>query len=234
MFAFTRRFKQLRKQVFRVAFSILPAGDRRLRGINLNRDIALLDSMVAVDIGCFEGEFTRTYLSNFSSVWCFEPLATPVVPAHCVVERMAVGSKNGFVSMEQTCGSGNHVLDERGGNIPITSLDEYFANVLDVDKWRINLLKVDVEGFELSVLNGARKLLKLKKIDAVYIEAGMNVRNGKHVYWQALSKHMENQGFLLFGIYEQVSQAPYFKLTGLRRADLLFIRADLCEGDWSY
>jgi FkbM family methyltransferase len=54
-------------------------------------------------------------------------------------------------------------------DVPITTLDLHCAGE-GMD--RIDFLKIDVEGFELSVLQGARRLLQTRRIDQILLEIG--------------------------------------------------------------
>jgi FkbM family methyltransferase len=61
-----------------------------------------------------------------------------------------------------------HAIDERGTEIQTTTLDDYVAAAgLD----RIDVLKLDVEGHELSVLRGAERALGAGRIRSVTLEA---------------------------------------------------------------
>ena len=51
--------------------------------------------------------------------------------------------------------------------VPVTTLD-LFANQIGVD--RIDVLKIDVEGFDFEVLKGAKQLLKEKRIKVIVVE----------------------------------------------------------------
>jgi FkbM family methyltransferase len=52
-----------------------------------------------------------------------------------------------------------------GITVPVATLDRLFADVIG----KINLLKVDVEGYELPVFRGATEILK--RVDCIYLES---------------------------------------------------------------
>jgi FkbM family methyltransferase len=54
-------------------------------------------------------------------------------------------------------------------NITLTTLDEY-CHASSID--RIDLLKIDVEGHDLAVLQGGRKMLEARKVGAIQFEFG--------------------------------------------------------------
>jgi FkbM family methyltransferase len=53
--------------------------------------------------------------------------------------------------------------------VPVTTLD---AHTSEQGLQRVNFLKIDVEGFELSVIRGARGLLSQKRVDLILLEIG--------------------------------------------------------------
>jgi FkbM family methyltransferase len=89
--------------------------------------------------------------------------------------HFAVGDREGVVRMSRGLGGCDHVLtaaEERtqhaGETRPMMTLD-YLAKLLGQD--RIDLLKIDVEGMEFSVLRGASGLLNEGRIGTIVLEA---------------------------------------------------------------
>jgi FkbM family methyltransferase len=66
----------------------------------------------------------------------------------------------------------------------------------------IDLLKIDVQGYEPRVLAGAEGLLRKKSILSVYIEAGFNPQDAETCYFPMLHEILISHGFLLSGFYE--------------------------------
>ncbi|NEN23424.1 FkbM family methyltransferase [Cryomorpha ignava] len=60
--------------------------------------------------------------------------------------------------------------------VTVETIDNYLSKN---DVKRINFLKIDVEGFEIPVLIGAKNTLSSDKIDFIYCEVGIN-KNDKH------------------------------------------------------
>ncbi len=92
----------------------------------------------------------------------------------------------------------------------------------------LSYLKIDTEGHDLKVLQGAAALLSRGDIDFVEVEAGMNPDNALHVPFEQLKAYVEQHGYRLFGIYEQRHDWP----TGrpiLRRSNAVFIAPGLAE-----
>ena len=80
--------------------------------------------------------------------------------------QTALGNNVGSTSFNcDKCDDRSRVVADGGVNVPITTLDEIAESVPDR---KINLLKIDVEGFELAVLRGARH--SLQRTEWLYIE----------------------------------------------------------------
>lgn len=67
----------------------------------------------------------------------------------------------------------------------------------------VDILKIDVEGFEPDVLKGAEELLSKQKIDVIYIEAGANPEGVQQSYHRVIDDLLKEKGYRLFRIYEQ-------------------------------
>ncbi len=107
--------------------------------------------------------------------------------------------------------------------VKVTTVDAFCGdNRLE----RIGFLKIDTEGGDLDVLRGAEGMLAAASIDFVEVEAGMNRDNHYHVPMFELVGFIEDRGYRLFGLYEQIPEWP----TGqpfLRRANLVFLSPGL-------
>lgn len=71
---------------------------------------------------------------------------------------------------------------------------------------RIDLLKIDTEGYDLEVLTGGRSLLEAERISFVQVEVGMTQENTKHVPLPEAQAWLARFGYVLFGIYEQTPE----------------------------
>ena len=82
------------------------------------------------------------------------------------VEPLALGDAPGTAKMARGCAtnSGGNQIAEKGEQVRVVTLDEYTS---EMD--RVNLIKVDVEGYELKVLEGAAGVLD-KHHPRLYIE----------------------------------------------------------------
>jgi FkbM family methyltransferase len=147
---------------------------------------------VLFDVGAFKGQYTRLlekYAPQQSRIYCFEPNIS-VFPElqenlrdleNCVPMDIAlsdhVGEREFFVRADREISghssfhgntlSGVHHIAGKRRTVTVTTLDQFCA---DHDITRIDFLKLDVEGHELQVLQGARQLLDTSSIHAIQFE----------------------------------------------------------------
>lgn len=86
----------------------------------------------------------------------------------------------------------------------------------------VSILKIDVEGFEMSVLAGAAKTFDEQAVDVIYIEAGYDPDNTQQCYYRKIEDYFNSKGYYLYKIYEQknnwMADSPF-----LRRVNLAFM-----------
>lgn len=86
----------------------------------------------------------------------------------------------------------------------------------------VSILKIDVEGFEMSVLAGAEKTFDEQAVDVIYIEAGYDPDNTQQCYYRKIEDYFNSKGYYLYKIYEQMynwmADSPF-----LRRVNLAFM-----------
>jgi FkbM family methyltransferase len=92
--------------------------------------------------------------------------------------NIGLGDKKGYLNFTQNVSQNNHVateIDSDTISIEINTLD----NILK-DKHPV-LLKIDVEGFEKAVIDGAKETLKKESVQVIIIELiGLGLRYGFH------------------------------------------------------
>ena len=143
-----------------------------------------------IDVGANFG-LVSVYLSQLSDrVIAFEPEPTnlyrlkKILEAnHCsniTVIPQAVSDKCGIICLFIADASSHHSLGlahsnqniNRKMDVETTTLDKFCA---DNNISKISVLKIDVEGFELEVVEGARNLLSNKLIDYLIFEISIGV-----------------------------------------------------------
>lgn len=155
-------------------------------------------------------------------------------PDWLVHERVAVGATTGQVEIQV---AGNSVSSsilpmlkrhtdacpESAGIgkelVPIVRLDDVADAYWNGDS--AALLKVDTQGFEWEVLEGA--LASLERIDAVQLELSLvPLYEGQHL-WRSLVDRMESLGFLLYFVYPAFSDN---KTGQMLQWDAMFVRKE--------
>lgn len=128
---------------------------------------------VAIDIGAHVGMWAMQMVKNFDHVHCFEPVASfreclmlNLPPqqgrgdyADWWLHPLALGSVPGHVAMHinDADTGGTHVATENGepvtgGDIEVRTLDSFHFDMVD-------FIKIDCEGYEHHVVDGARETL---------------------------------------------------------------------------
>ena len=174
-------------------------------------------SRISLDIGADLGEFTIAMLASSRSVIAFEPRPAQahdlaamfdVVGAAVRVEAVALSDKPGTTAMRvvetepgrSTIDAGNKLGDVSGGNI--RSIDVPVKRLDDLSLDNVGLIKIDVEGHEIAVLQGATQTL---------------ARNRPSIVVEAEERHHPNAIAEITGLLTGLGYAGYFDLDGARR-----------------
>lgn len=167
--------------------------------------------MIVIDVGAHIGYFTRLaakLAGRNGRVFAFEPdeenavlLAQNTRRYGTVrIEKSAVGEKNGRVPFYHVRGStGCHStiaqVDAEPSEVPVITLDSFLSSA---GAERIDIIKMDIEGGELSALRGMEKILYSKPQLIVEYNPAALVRGGNAP--EALFEHLALRGFTLHAI----------------------------------
>ena len=145
-----------------------------------------------IDVGAWCGTWTKAMETFATTVVAFEP--DPVhfhcleknCTTNCVPRNQAVGSSEGFIGLtDDDFTQAKRVAGD--GKIQMVTIDSLEYN--DVD-----LIKIDVEGYEMEVLKGAEATLENCK----YIMIELNNNSKKYGSSnRIIEKYIENKGFRL-------------------------------------
>ena len=170
-----------------------------------------------VDTGAFTGEVYQALVNsklNIREAHLFEP--NPVTYEKLIeninniknthIHNMAVGNSEGILKFKSNGSMTKVVSLETKESSDIFSIN---TNTLDnfaesLTEKHISLLKIDVEGFEKEVLEGARNILSNQQVDMVYVEAGMSKDNLQQCYYRDIDDILTAHGYRVFRIYEQM------------------------------
>jgi FkbM family methyltransferase len=202
---------------------------------DLRTQLAATPIATIFDVGANIGQSAQHYRDAFPAarLYCFEPVQATFDRLQSSVQgdkniqcfRLAFGREPGMGEIAVGQHSDQASLTARPADtthvesVTIETLDGFCARH-GVE--RIGLLKIDTEGGDLTVLEGAEKLLADQKIDVIEVEAGMSPRNTRHVPFEAFTAHLGARNYFLFGIYEQVLEWTT-REPNLRRVNPVFI-----------
>lgn len=144
-------------------FSAFRSSERQyFNALTLGRSVP--GAAVYVDCGAYTGDSFRTFIasSECSAAYLFEPdsenfrlLTRSVegvpVPVHCL--PLAVSNRHRLVGFSSGNGEASMVSDAGGDRAVAAPLDAILATV------HVDFLKIDVEGADLEVLQGASRLI---------------------------------------------------------------------------
>lgn len=117
----------------------------------------------------------------------------------------------------------NNEINAREEQITIDTIDLYCAanNISKID-----LLKIDTEGFELHVLKGAKQMMQQGKISFIYCETGFQKQNTRNTYFAELTEFLAAQDYYFYGLY-QIDQHDWIRGNGLGNA--LYIHKEVFQ-----
>lgn len=103
-------------------------------------------------------------------------------------------------------------------DIPLTTVDEFCKenNIHEID-----ILKIDVQGAELKVLEGSKNMLANKKIKLIYTESYFTQQYLNQPLFHEISMLLYENGFTLQDIYD-----PYYSKRHILWSDAIFILKD--------
>ncbi len=172
---------------------------------------------------------TTILLSNWvgagGKVVTFEPS-----PANCAIiekniqqnelrnvslERKAVGAEQGIITINDASNS-SVTLSGKGIEVELTSLDEY-------EHLNPTFLKIDVEGFEMKVLEGAKKILSTHPKMAIELHTDQLSHYGASV--QDLFRLIDFENYKVWIQWEDGQQPEEYDMTTpiKKRVHLFFI-----------
>lgn len=111
--------------------------------------------------------------------------------------------------------------------VSISTVDQFSA---DKDISQIDIMKIDVEGHELDVLAGAKRMLAASGIGIVKLECAVDPDSSFHTQFSDICEALHPHGYRLFAIYDQCEDfmTPIQRrIPKLTRFDCAFISPSL-------
>lgn len=201
-----------------------------------------------LDVGANIGQTARHLRENFATanIYSLEPIKatfdtmvrnTKDINVRCF--NLALGAQNETIEVTTQINNDNSVMNSllesnnihaseptKTEKVKVLTLAQ-FCSENKIDK--IDFLKIDTEGFDLEVLKGGKEMLENQSISFVMAEVSMNPTNTFHVDFVEVKSYMENLGYYIFGIYEQVHEWKT-KTPILRRSNVLFVSRKMAFG----
>jgi FkbM family methyltransferase len=189
-------------------------------GMDLELDLARLTANFPLrtifDVGGNFGQTALRFVSAFpgSTIYSFEPVPTSFerlvksVKAYPRVKpvNVAIGDVEGKVAMNVTPAAGCNSIKQ-----VLNATESICVNVETIDGFciknsilEIDLLKIDVEGYELQVLKGAQRLLDDGKIRFVFAECVFSPNSETpHTSFFDLHQTLDQAGYCFVNCYAQ-------------------------------
>lgn len=182
------------------------------------------DNLLIVDVGAHIGQSVKKYLKTFKNctVHSFEPvndtykvLKKSFLNNNSVIlNKKAISSEQGEIEMHITgnLSSGNSPIMPNSAQafsidkVPATSLDNYF-NENNLKK--INILKIDTQGYERECLEGARFLLKNSLIDLIKIEVMFHKTYKRRTSFRMIEEILHQYNYYLYDICSIKKSSKY-------------------------
>lgn len=229
--------KALLKHVLRrMGYVVYSTGDKtRVSGDDLLHDaklkLALGESPVLFDVGANLGQTIDAMRGTFGSpqITSFEP--SPATYAKLLathgklarIENIALGDRRATLPFNVTEHSTNDSLltptwdaMQKKVQVEVFTLDDYCErnNVSHID-----ILKIDAQGYDLKVLQGATRLLAENRVRALAMELCFAALYAGQASWIELLAYAHNAGFHLLGFYERTYRDDVFEF-----CDVCFVR----------
>jgi FkbM family methyltransferase len=196
-----------------------------------------LDARTVIDVGANKGQFSLAarYLFPTAMIYAFEPLERArdlyhsVVPGPVRMYDLALGAQAGSATffIASRADSSSLLAPGKGQELAygvglasetIVSVERLETVMAAEALASPVLLKMDVQGAELDVLQGAASLLPL--VQAIYCEVSFVELYERQPMASAIVSFLDDHGFSLRGIFNQSMTRQF----GATQADLLFSR----------
>lgn len=181
------------------------------------------ENPIIFDVGASTGSFSLQLQKEIKncSVYAFEPFLEyykiletnrvqfPAISTHNIALADAVGTQTFFVNSSKATNSllppkrtdsfiDNHAIPESQMTIPTMTLDA-FCEASKIT--HIDLLKMDVQGGELKVLQGAKKMLGSQSINFIYSEVWFIEGYENQPLYHDVASYLASFGYKPFGLY---------------------------------
>jgi FkbM family methyltransferase len=220
-----------------------------VRGVELLLDIEFLihhnRAPVIFDVGAHDGKTAQEFLKSFPNarLVAFEPgsMAFQTLAGlfrnrpNVAVENKAVGAERGTGQLNlYSWANMNSLLplDDQPENMirhKVTSAGTASVQVVSIDDYcsengfaKIDVLKIDTQGYDLQVLAGAKRMLKQQSIRTILLEANFIPMYKNQADFSALHEFLVSFGYRLVGFYKAARKNGY-----IAWCDVCYVAAEI-------
>ena len=186
------------------------------------------------DVGANVGQTASLWHEEFpeADIHSFEPVARlhKQLEDNCGkyarCNHLGVGDECGELKIHYGKHDVSHSFSKDDQNLggEVTSVVTVDSYCKEHNIERIDLLKIDVEGFEPQVIKGASGLLAAQKVDLILVELGFDP-NGYYVFYPEFAELLSSYKYSTLGFYDQTTM--WDGATKLLFANVLFARENL-------
>ena len=178
-----------------------------------------IDNGVIVDVEAYLGEtvqFYRNYFKN-SKIYCFEPTQSSIqklslkfkYDKNISIIDKALSSKvmkstlykSDYPNLNSLCKPNERAwgIDSKKINAVETTTLDIFCKKNNIES--IDILKIDVQGSELDVLKGSKRILEKGNISLIYIEWQVVPLYEEHTQYYKIADFLAEYDYELFNLY---------------------------------
>ena len=168
------------KYIFLLAYNFLEDFFHLKRIKNFLKKNIFLKTPTIIDVGAHKGKLTRMFfdLYNDAKIYCFEPNKRLIK----IIKKN--NNKKNLVACNYALGEKKKNILIKMNSLDLTSSKVQKIAVLTLDQFckmqkikKIDLIKLDVEGYEYMVLLGAKKIIKNIKYIVIEIQKNNMYKN---------------------------------------------------------
>jgi FkbM family methyltransferase len=193
--------------------------------------LGLKKNLIIFDVGAHKGQTSSHLCKLFphSIIQAFEPSPTLFAEIEKNLSKrknirchnFALGETNekAFLTRPDSdlCGQVVKAKENNSTSISVRRLDDF---CLDESISAIDLLKIDVEGNELSVLKGASGMIDKNAVSAIFLECDFNKEDKQHSYFFDIFDFLSEENFCFHGLFDVVRYGPSY---GIGFCNALFL-----------
>lgn len=200
--------------------------------VTILKGYGMCNELTIFDVGAHLGQTSLFLNKTFknSALYSFEPspdlfdkLSQNIQKKNISLHNFALGNSDQEVFLSRPssdlCGQ---IIKEKTPNsvkVYLRKLDNFCK---DYAIHSIDLLKLDVEGNELDVLDGAKNLLEQNLVKAILLECDFNPQDTQHSYFIDVFNYLKNKNFCFHGLDDSVRYSASY---GIGFCNALFLNS---------